>query len=35
LLQDNNDSVIMEETREGKRIGLKRGSGDYSFEFAE
>jgi alpha-L-rhamnosidase len=30
-----NASVIIEETREGTRIDLVRGSGDYSFEFAE
>jgi alpha-L-rhamnosidase len=35
LLQVDSDSVIIEETKEGKTIGIKRGSGEYSFEFPE
>jgi alpha-L-rhamnosidase len=35
LPDGKNDFVTVEETREGKKIGLARGSGDYSFEFAE
>ena len=35
LLQVDSNSFIIEETKEGKAIGLKRGSGEYSFEFPE
>jgi alpha-L-rhamnosidase len=31
----SNDFIIVEEIRAGKRIGLVRGSGDYTFEFTE
>jgi len=35
LPQGNNDLAIIEKIREGKRIVLERGSGDYTFEFSE
>jgi alpha-L-rhamnosidase len=35
LPQGSNDLTIIEKMREGKWIGLERGSGDYTFEFSE
>jgi alpha-L-rhamnosidase len=35
LSTDKSDFVIIEEYKEGNRIGLVRGSGQYNFEFTE